>query len=91
MVAVFVMGVHWDAQNTSKYITLHVMYFDVFCVSQWAPITNTATIRCGNWSGIEYYRFFCFVILCFDFFFSTATITTDWRGRTIVHIFRTTS
>ena len=30
-----VMGVHWNSQNTSKYITIHiVMYFDVFCVFQ---------------------------------------------------------
>ena len=33
------MGAHWNTQNTSKYITIHVMYFDVFCVFQWAPIT----------------------------------------------------
>ena len=33
-----VMGAHWNPQNTSKYITIHV-YFDVFCVLQWAPIT----------------------------------------------------
>ena len=34
------MGAHWNTQNTSKYITMCiVMYFDVFCVFQWAPIT----------------------------------------------------
>ena len=37
-----VMGAHWNAQNQ------YTMYFDVFCVFQWAPITILPPLGLGG-------------------------------------------
>ena len=61
------MGSHW--KNALKYITYIVMYFDVFCVFQWAPITLLPPSGIGDGvvdphMGIAFYLFF------FSIFFS---------------------
>ena len=46
-----VMGAHWNTQNTSKYITIRIlMYFDVFCVFQWAPLPSQ---YCNHYPSIH--------------------------------------
>ena len=48
MVAVFVMGSPLEYAKIHQNTLQHTMYFDVFCVFQWAPHHNTATIRRGE-------------------------------------------